>query len=78
MSRHPFDPVAFIFGAIFVLVATLGLLDPDVVRGLDLRVLAPGALIAIGGMLLIGSLGRDGERAAPVDAADRPTTSRRD
>jgi hypothetical protein len=29
MHRHPFDPVAFIFGAIFVLVALLGLLDPD-------------------------------------------------
>jgi hypothetical protein len=29
-----------------VLVALLGVLDPDVVRGLDLRILVPGALIA--------------------------------
>jgi hypothetical protein len=70
MHRHPFDPVAFVFGAIFLLVATLGLLDPDVVRGLELRVLVPGALIAIGGALLLASLGRDGSRAASSDTAD--------
>jgi hypothetical protein len=70
MHRHPFDPVAFIFGAMFVLVAMLGLLDPDVVRSLDLRVLLPGALIAIGGTLLLGSLGRDGRRADVAGDAD--------
>ena len=56
MPRRPFDTAAFVFGALFVLIAVLGLLDPALVRRLDLGVVFPLALVAIGVLVLGGSL----------------------
>jgi hypothetical protein len=56
MTRPPFDIVAFVLGALFVLVAVLGLLDPAITRRLDLGVVFPVALVVIGAAVLAGSL----------------------
>jgi hypothetical protein len=55
MPRPPFDTAAFVFGSLFVLVATLGLLGPAVTRRLDLGVIFPLALVIIGAVVLAGS-----------------------
>ena len=67
MSRPPFDTVAFVLGALFVLVAVLGLLGPTVTRRLDLGVVFPVALVVIGTAVLAGSLRprRPGGRPIP-------------
>ena len=72
MARPPFDTVAFVLGALFVLVAALGLLGPGVARRLDLGIVFPVALVTIGAAVLAGSLtprrsarrDRNGPRAA--------------
>jgi len=56
MTRPPFDTVAFVLGSLFVLVALLGLLGPDVARRLDLGILFPLALVAIGTAVMVGSV----------------------
>jgi uncharacterized membrane protein HdeD (DUF308 family) len=56
MTRPPFDAVAFVFGALFVLVAVLGLLGPAFTRRLDLGVVFPVALVIIGAAVLAGAL----------------------
>jgi hypothetical protein len=56
MSRPPFDTVAFVLGALFVLVAVLGLLGPTIARRLDLGVVFPVALVVIGAAVLAGSI----------------------
>jgi len=58
MPRPPFDTVAFVFGTLFVLVAVLGLLGPTFTRRLDLGVVFPAALVAIGVVVLAASLRR--------------------
>jgi len=55
MRRHPFDPISFTLGALLALVAALGLLSPERLRTLDLGVLAPAALVLVGGLLLAGA-----------------------
>jgi hypothetical protein len=60
MSRPPFDTVAFVFGALFVLVAMLGLLGPSIARRLDLGIVFPLALVAIGIAVLASTLSSRG------------------
>lgn len=69
-ARPAFDPVAFILGAAFVLVAVLGLLDPELTADVDLGLLAPAALVVVGGALLLGST-LSGRRRRP-DAGPTP------
>lgn len=54
-TRPPFDPTALVMGALFVVIAVVGLLDPEVARRVDLGVLVPATLVALGGALLLGS-----------------------
>jgi len=61
MPHRPFDTGAFVLGALFVLIAGLGLLDPAFARRLDLGIVFPLALVAIGVLVLAGSL-RPGRR----------------
>jgi len=56
MPRPTFDTVAFVFGSLFMLVAVLGLLGPTIARRLDLGVLFPLALVAIGIAVLAGAV----------------------
>lgn len=61
--RPPFDPTAFALGTLFVVIAVVGLLDPSLARRIDLAVLVPATLVAIGGALLVGSaMGRRSDR----------------
>ncbi len=71
MARPPFDTVAFVLGALFLLVAVLGLLGTPVVRRLDLSIVLPVALVVIGLVVLTGSLGPARRRRAtpPEDRA---------
>lgn len=69
-ARPAFDPVAFILGAAFVLVAVLGLLDPELTADVDLGLLVPAALVLAGGALLLGST-LSGRRRRP-DAGRAP------
>jgi len=64
MSRPPFDTVAFVLGALFMLVAVLGLLGTPVVERLDLGIVLPVVLVAIGLAVLTGSLGPARRRRA--------------
>ena len=64
MPRPPFDTVGFVLGALFVLVAVLGLLDPAVARRLDLGVVIPLALVLIGTAVLAGSVRSDRKRGS--------------
>jgi hypothetical protein len=67
--RPPFDTVAFVLGALFMLVAALGLIGTPLVRRLDLGLVVPVALVAIGLALLAGSLApARRRRATPPDA----------
>jgi hypothetical protein len=60
MPRPPFDTVAFVFGSLFVLVAMLGLLGPSIARRLDLGIVFPLALVAIGIAVLTSSISSRG------------------
>jgi len=60
MPRPPFDTVAFVFGSLFVLVAMLGLLGPSIARRLDLGIVFPLALVAIGIAVLASTLSSRG------------------
>jgi hypothetical protein len=52
MHRPPFDPAAFVAGVVCIVVAALGLLDPQVARRIDLGVLWPVTLMTVGLALL--------------------------
>lgn len=67
MTRHRFDPLSFIFGALFVMVAAVGLIDRELLSVSDLRWIAPGLLVATGALLLVLS-GRRSGSAGPVGA----------
>ena len=61
-GRPPYDTTALVLGLLFAAVAIVGLLDPELVRRIDLGVLVPVTLLAVGGALLLGSAfvrGRD-------------------
>ena len=78
MTRHRFDPLSFIFGALFVAVAAVGLIDRQLVTVTDLRWVAPGLLVALGALLLVLSgrrTGSDGDGAAVAESRDTVDTS---
>lgn len=66
MTRHRFDPLSFIFGALFVVVAAVGLIDRELLTVGDLRWIAPGLLVATGALLLVLSGRRTGGSPEPV------------
>ena len=68
MPRPPFDTAAFVLGSLFMLVAVLGLLGAPLVRRLDLGIVLPVALVAVGLAVLAGSF----SPARPRRPAPRP------
>jgi hypothetical protein len=58
-TRPPFDPAAFVVGAVLIVLAIIALLDPGLARRLDLAVIGPATLVGIGAVLLATTLGRD-------------------
>jgi hypothetical protein len=62
MRTHPFDAVSFVFGAIFVAVALLALTGIATITLLDLRWLAPAALVVVGAVLIVSAARRDDDR----------------
>jgi hypothetical protein len=60
MPRPVFDTAAFVFGALFVVIAALGLLGPSITRRLDLGIVLPLALVLIGAAVLAASLSPGG------------------
>lgn len=58
MERHPFDLLSFVFGLIFVAVATVALLGVEVVALRDLAWVLPTVLVVIGAALLLTSATR--------------------
>ncbi len=77
MTRHPFDPLSFIFGALFVVVAAVGLIDRELLTISDLRWIAPGLLVATGALLLVLS-GRRSGSTEPVTTTSDPVEPDRD
>ena len=75
MYRHRFDPIAFVFGAAFVLIAVLVGLPEDpwnfLVNDLALGWLWPLLLIAVGAAILIPSL-RERSENGPEDEQGEP------
>jgi branched-subunit amino acid permease len=55
VRTHPFDPVAFVFGVIFVAVAAVGLTDLATITLTDLRWIGPAALVLVGIVLVISA-----------------------
>lgn len=75
MYRHRFDPIAFVFGAAFVLIAVLVGLPEDpwsfIVNDLAIGWLWPLLLIAVGAAILLPSL-RERRQAPSDDEPDGP------
>ncbi len=67
MERHRFDPLSFIFGLLFVGVAGVALLSPELIALRDLRWVAPALLVVAGAVLLLSTARRDG---VPVEHGD--------
>jgi hypothetical protein len=67
VTRHRFDPFSFLVGAVAIAVAALVLIGDVSVRLVDLRVIGPVVVLAIGAALLLG--GRRDDRPV-VPAAD--------
>ncbi len=86
MERHRFDPVSFVFGAVFVALAAAVALPGDpwefVFDGFTLGWVWPVLLIAVGAALLVPGLRRErrqeetavpeGERAAHAELPEPP------
>jgi uncharacterized membrane protein HdeD (DUF308 family) len=64
MDRPPFDPVALVMGVVFIVIAVLALLDPAVVRRVDLGVVWSLTFVAVGAALLATTLRRGGRQDA--------------
>ena len=72
-TSPPFDTAAFVLGSLFMVIAVLGLLGTPVLQRLDLGIVFPVAVVAIGLALLTGSLGparRGRARSRSRTAAD--------
>ena len=65
MPRHRFDPVAFVFGAVFVAAGLIVLAGGELID--EGRALIPAGLIALGVALLV-HVGRRGRPPAPAGA----------
>lgn len=57
-QRPPFDPAALVAGIVFIVIAVLALLDPEVARRVDLGVVWASAFVAVGGALLLTTFAR--------------------
>lgn len=68
MRTHRFDPLSFVFGAVFVALAVLALTDAVVLGVQDLRWIGPGVLVVIG-LVLLATAGRGDKREAVVATA---------
>jgi hypothetical protein len=66
MTRHRFDVFSFLAGAATVTVALLILLDAVTISAVDLRIIGPVVVLALGAALLVGG-GRD-RRGTPAEA----------
>jgi len=66
MTRHPLDVLSLVFGILFVVIATIGLVDAVTISLGDLRWLLPTLLIVVGGVLLVTG----GTRAVRSEATD--------
>jgi branched-subunit amino acid permease len=64
VRTHPFDPVAFVFGVIFVAVAAVGLTDLATITLTDLRWIGPAALVLVGIVLVISAARGDDQPSA--------------
>ena len=69
MQRHRFDPLAFIFGLLFVAVAGVALIGADVLVLRDLTWIAPSLLVIAGAALLLSSA-RSGSDDTPDDTPE--------
>jgi uncharacterized membrane protein HdeD (DUF308 family) len=67
MQRPPFDPIALVMGVVFVVIAAIALLDPEVARRVDLAVVWSLTFVAVGVALLASSLGRRGATSGARD-----------
>lgn len=76
MTRHRFDPLSFLAGALFVFIAAVAVAEVPLFRLVDLRLLGPGLLILVGVVLLL-TIGRSPERVPVRDVAE-PTVADRD
>jgi hypothetical protein len=80
VTRHRFDPFSFLVGAVAVAVAALVLIGDVSVRLVDLRVIGPVVVLAIGVALLLGGKRDDRpevvaipvEPVEPVEPAEEP------
>jgi cytochrome c biogenesis protein CcdA len=70
VERHPFDPLSFVFGLLFVLIGLLGLTDVVELTWFDLRWIAPAVLVVLG-LLLVVTAGR-GRSDRPLTTDDEP------
>jgi hypothetical protein len=69
MTRHRFDAFSFLAGATTVTIALLVLFDAASLRAIDLRVIGPVIVLALGAALLVGG-GRDRPPATVGGAAE--------
>jgi hypothetical protein len=76
VTRHRFDPFSFLVGAVAVAVAALVLLGDVSVRLVDLRVVGPVVVLAIGAALLLG--GKRDDRPVVVPGPGDDDRSRHD
>ena len=73
MERHRFDPISFVFGALFMALALLALADLALPTPVDLAWIAPILLVILGLVLMLGSARRgDRRRAATGHGGSEP------
>lgn len=73
MERHRFDPISFVFGALFMALALLALADLALPAPVDLAWIAPILLVILGLVLMLGSArGGDRRRAATGHGGSEP------
>lgn len=83
MKRHRFDPISFVFGAMFLALAAAVALPDDpwayLFDGLALGWVWPVVIIAVGVALLTGSMRREPASVpGPEDEPAEPTESQPD
>lgn len=71
MTRHRFDVFSFLTGAVALTVAALVLIGDLSIRLVDLRVIGPVVVLAVGLALLFGGRQRDRDDATVAGAGDR-------
>jgi hypothetical protein len=71
MRTHPFDAVSFVFGAIFTALAAVVLTGVTTITLLDLRWLAPAALVVIGVVLVVTAARGEPGASDTTEVAER-------